>query len=108
MGCGRDEIERSKSVKFCDSAKVNQIHLGFIPKNKCSSPEISEYEIRCHITEEEKVNRKKQRSIIYFFVNVFYSIDILLLGDHIYNESILNNLYVSDIIIMSVESNVII
>lgn len=40
-------------------------------------PGISEYEIRHHVTKEEKVERKKQRGIIYFFVNAFYNVDIL-------------------------------
>lgn len=38
------KLERLKSVKFCDSAKVKQIYLGFIPKNKCPSLEISQCE----------------------------------------------------------------
>lgn len=68
------KFERSKSVIFCEYVKINQIHLGFIPKNNCPSLEISEYEIRCHVIEEEKRERKKQRGIIHFFVNVFYHI----------------------------------
>lgn len=61
------KFERSKSVIFCEYVKVNQIHLGFIPKNNCPSLEISEYEIRCHVIEEEKRERKKKKGYNTFF-----------------------------------------
>lgn len=54
------KFERSVSVKVSESAKVNQTYLEFIPNNKCPGLEISEYEIRCHVLEEEKGRGKSK------------------------------------------------
>ena len=54
-------------VQFCESAKVNQIQLGFIPKNKQASLEISKHEIDVRLLRKRKWRERNPLVLVFFF-----------------------------------------